>query len=329
MRTDRNVEVFREVGHLEPRRDAADPRDIRLHDRARVALQIFAEVAWMIDRLADGDRQRCRCCKADVAAEILRGQRLFEPRQVERLVVAGAPDGFTDRKCLIGVDHDVETRPDRLAYRGKAGDVLADMRPADLDLGAAETLRAYLKRVIDQRLRLDMQPAAFGGIDRHGRLRAAGLLPQRPPGREAFDIPQRGIDRGQRKAGDRPHRGRVRCEKQRLPDRLDIERVTAEQPRRQMIPEQCDDRRAAGADRIGVAGADDAVAGVDAHDRGFLCGERLDRVGAYRLRNKIDLQDFDTFDLGHGFPFFGAVWETTVWLQRRFGTTGGDDCRNL
>jgi len=85
---------------------------------------------------------------------------------------------------------------------------------------------------------------------------------------------------------------------------FDIERVAAEQPRRQVIPQQCDHRRTAGADRVGVAGADDAVAGVNAHHRRFLRGERLDRVGADRLWHKIDLQDFDAHDLGHGFSLF-------------------------
>jgi hypothetical protein len=43
---------------------------------------------------------------------------------------------------------------------------------------------------------------------------------------------------------------------------------------------------------------------VDAHHRRFLRSKRLDRVGADRLGRKIDLQDFDTHDLGHGFSLF-------------------------
>ena len=86
-----------------------------------------------------------------------------------------------DCEGLVGIDHDFEAGADRIAHRGEPRDVLADMGPADLDLGAAKALRAYRQRVIDQRLRLDMEPAAFGGIDRHRGLRAAGFLPQRRP----------------------------------------------------------------------------------------------------------------------------------------------------
>ena len=171
--------------------------------------------------------------------------------------------------------------------------ILAPPKPCAFALSASST----------SALRFDMQPAALGGIDRHGGLCAAGLLPERPARGEAFGVPQGGIDGGQRKAGDGADRGRMGREKQALPDRLDVERIAAEQPRRQMIPEQSHDRRAAGADRVAVAGADDAVAGVDPHHRRFLRGKRLDRVGAHRLWNQIDLQDFDALDLGHGFPF--------------------------
>ena len=237
-------------------------------------------------------------------AEVFRGQRLFEPGKVERLVQPRAADRFADGERLIGIHHDFKTCPDRLAHGDKARDVLTDMGTADLDLGAAKALCVHRERVIDQRLRFDMQPAAFGGINRHGRLRAAGFLPERSVCRQAFDVPQRGIDRGEREAGNGADGGRMGCEKQALPDRLDVERIAAEQPRRQMIPQQAHNRRAAGADRIAIAGADDAVAGVDAHHRRFLRDERLDRVGAYCLWNEIDLQDFDALDLGHGFPFF-------------------------
>ena len=95
-----------------------------------------------------------------------------------------------------------------------------------------------------------------------------------------------------------------------------------------MIPQQRDHRRAAGADRIAVAGTDDAVAGVDAHDRRFLRGERLDRVGA-NFRNKIDLQDFDALDLGHGFPFsVGKAWQPPCRQTYSISIPRGHDTGN-
>ncbi len=44
MRADGNVERFGEVRDLEPRRDAADARDVDLHDRARAGLKILLEL---------------------------------------------------------------------------------------------------------------------------------------------------------------------------------------------------------------------------------------------------------------------------------------------
>src|SRR5919201_2553161 len=86
VRTDGNVERLGEMRDLEPRRDAADPRAIDLHDRAGAALEVLAKMRRMVERLADGDRHRGRARELDVAAQVLGGQRLLEPSERERRI---------------------------------------------------------------------------------------------------------------------------------------------------------------------------------------------------------------------------------------------------
>jgi hypothetical protein len=69
----------------------------------------------------------------------------------------------------------------------------------------------------------------------------------------------------------------MRVEEEILPDRLDAIGIAADQLRREMVAQQRDDRRAAGADRVRVADAFDAVVAANAHDRRLLRDERLDR----------------------------------------------------
>jgi len=123
--------------------------------------------------------------------------------------------GYGER--LVGVDHQLELVADRFAHRGEPPDVLGDRRFADLDLGALESRRLRRDRFVDELLRGMMQPAAFGRVHGDRRLRAAGHFPQRLPRAPALQVPQRGVDRSEREAGDRADCRRVRMEKQFLP----------------------------------------------------------------------------------------------------------------
>ena len=79
-----------------------------------------------------------------------------------------------------------------------------------------------------------MQPAAFGRVDRHTRLRTAGQAPQRQAGHARVAVPQRRVDRGEPEARDRADRGRVGVEEELAPDRLEglrvVGRVAAQIP---------------------------------------------------------------------------------------------------
>src|SRR6185437_6719458 len=178
VRRDRDVERFGHMGHLEPGCDTADAADIDLHDRAGVPLQIFAKVRGRIKAFTHGDGQTRVIRQPAVPLDVVGRQRFFEPADIERLVMAGAADRFVDGEGLVGVGEDLEAVADRIAYRGDAGDVFAD-RPANFQLRAAKALGPGPQRVLDQRLLLEMQPAALGGIEANGWLRAAGEQVQR------------------------------------------------------------------------------------------------------------------------------------------------------
>jgi hypothetical protein len=92
------------------------------------ALQVFAEMARMIERLADRDRNRGRLRQQHVSVQVFRRQRLLEPRDVELLIVTRAPDRLGDRETLIGVGHDVVAGAERLAHGGEPRHIFRDVR---------------------------------------------------------------------------------------------------------------------------------------------------------------------------------------------------------
>ena len=67
---------------------------------------------------------------------------------------------------------------------------------------------------------------------------------------------------------------------------------------------QLDDGVAAGADGVGVAGADRAVVGEDADERRLLADEGLDRIGPLHLGDEVDHEDLDPLDPCHRRPPF-------------------------
>jgi hypothetical protein len=215
---------------------------------------------------------------------------------------ARAADRFGDVEALVGVDHELEGVADGFTHCGEPRDVFRNVRLADLQLGAAKARGLRRQRLFDQRLDRELEPAALRRVERHPALRAARRLPQGQPGAPRLQVPQRRVDGGQRETRDRADGGRVGGEEQVLPDRLDPVRIAADELRRQVIAQQRHHRRAAGADRVAVAGALAAVVAADAHHRRLLRDEGLDRVGAHDLRREVDLQDFDVLYRAHDAP---------------------------
>lgn len=146
------------MGCLQPRSYAANARHIHLNDRACAALQIFAKMEWTVEAFADGDGNS-RCAReTNVPIEIICSERLFELANIEGLIQGRPADRVIDGESLVSVSEDLKGGPDRRPHRRQSLDIFTG-RSTDLDLGAAETGRLRFKRVRDQRLCRQVQPA--------------------------------------------------------------------------------------------------------------------------------------------------------------------------
>ena len=179
-------------GVMPPMRATVD-----LHDRAGAALAGTRGSGRVVERLADGDRDR------RVRGELGRGRRGPRPAAAPRARRGRSGSNARARRiasddveALVGVDHDLEAVADRVAHRRQPRDVLGHVRLADLDLRAAEALRLRRQRVCSTSVSArQLQPAALGRVERHARLRAAGGPPQRQAGALRAQVPERGVDR--------------------------------------------------------------------------------------------------------------------------------------
>src|ERR1700722_13842116 len=156
-----------------------------------------------------------------MAVKVVRRQRLLDPGEIEVCEAAGAPDRLVERKTLVGVRHDLVAGSEGRAHGGKPPIVLGDMRTADLDLRAGESLLAGGERVLDEGALVDMQPATFGCIERAAVCGATGNDPERQLPPLGAQVPERGVERPQRKRPDRTDSGRMGRKLEFAPDRLD------------------------------------------------------------------------------------------------------------
>ena len=113
-----------------------------------------------------------------VPRDVFRRQRLFQPCQVKRRECGCPTHHLGSVKALVGVGHQLEPGANRLAHRGQPGHIFTDMRPANLDLGALEALGLGCQGLRYQFVSTQMQPTAFGGVNRYPALCATQQLPQ-------------------------------------------------------------------------------------------------------------------------------------------------------
>ena len=224
-----------------------------------------------------------------VARHVFGGHGLFHPRQTQPIKSPSTAHGLGAVEALVGIGHQLKAGPHRVAHRTQARHVFAHMGAANLDLRALEALRFRLQRLVHQRLGRQMQPAAFGGVERHTRLRPAQQLPQRQTLALRTPVPQGGVHTRQRQTGHGPYSGGMGVKKQVFPDGLDQDRVAADQARGQVVLEQGHDRRATGTNRVGVARGRDAVAAMQREQNRFLRHERLNSVSAQNLGRQVHL----------------------------------------
>ena len=145
-------------------------------------------------------------------------------RELDRLVVAIR---------AVGIDHQLHVRADRLARDAYARHILGDRHAADLHLhrlGTHAHVVFHLAREFAQPLALLV--VAAGDVGRHAIAEAAQQLVQRQVGELGADVPQSDIDRRDRSRGQAAAADQLRLP-HLLPQALDVDRVLADQHRRQ------------------------------------------------------------------------------------------------
>ena len=109
------VRGHRDVAHL---CYAADVDHVRLSNVVRAPRQELGELVPRAQVLATGDCHWQRRLDLQVAFYILRVHRLLEPDQVVLLQASTYADRAGGVVRLVGIDHQLDVRPDRLAQRG-------------------------------------------------------------------------------------------------------------------------------------------------------------------------------------------------------------------
>jgi hypothetical protein len=169
---------------------------------------------------------------------------------------------------VVGVDRELDVRPDRLAHRGHPPGIELEIAQTDLHLDGAEAVILELQRLFhrlpDQTVHVDKIEAGGVGKD-FAAIGTADQLVHRLVHRAAHDVPQRDVDAGD---GRDRHAGRavvLDAIVEIFPDRLDVERVTANHPRLVLrVHEGLGD----GGRTVAFAPADDAFVGGDLDQAG-------------------------------------------------------------
>src|SRR5215469_8048849 len=260
--------------------EAAGPGDVRLHDVDRTAGDQLAETVKPGLGLIAGDGRVERVGDAGAAVDIVGGDRLLDPEQLIGRHLAAHLDREGRAPGAIDIDHQLSLRPERLAYRGDAREVLgrvglaeidiagqlAQMRAgrrvaADLHLHAFEATGAVALRLAGDAvdpLPLLVKTAAGIGLD------AVAARSQQLVDRElrdlAGDVPQRDVDAADRVEDEAAPAVLPGPDEHALPQPFDHQRVLADERGFQVLLDHCGGDAAADP---GLADADNAVIRLD------------------------------------------------------------------
>jgi hypothetical protein len=182
-----------------------------------------------VERAAGGDRQARAGREAGVARHVAGRQGLGQPGEVERLEPPSAAGGLAGIERVARVGHELELRAHGRAHRLEPGRVPGHARHPDRHRAAAEPAFPRLDGALRQLLRRQGQPAGLALVERHASLRAPGHDVERQAGAAAAQVPQGGVDRGQRQRGDPSRGGTPGAGEEEAPGVLDQVRVAADQ----------------------------------------------------------------------------------------------------
>ena len=121
-----------------------------------------------------------------MAVQIVGIQWFLDPRQLQLLQRAPHAQRGGAVPLLVDVDHQRHIRPQRLAQRPHAAQVLAPVRLADLELDATDAARQRSLRALDDLLDGRLQIATGGVVAGHRIALGSGSLASGNPARRAL-----------------------------------------------------------------------------------------------------------------------------------------------
>jgi len=191
MRTDADAVRVRHRRDFEPRRDATDPAHIDLNHVDRAVVEVVAKCVTRVDMLAERDGNRCPFLQYAVRADVIRVQRLLQPRESQVLEAPGCEARLHEVPFLIGVDHEHRVIADGTPHCLHAPVVLVGVRKAHLHLQRRVSLLEKSQRLVLQLIDGVVEPASMAVIDGNvGASAAAELLPERSTCGLRNDVPQ-------------------------------------------------------------------------------------------------------------------------------------------
>ncbi|SQC39956.1 Uncharacterised protein [Clostridium sporogenes] len=278
-------------------RDPADAVRVVLHDRHGLAVEQLLEAVQREFVLAAGDRDARQPVQLRVAVEVVRDHRFFQPARLVFLELRQDALRIFEGPAHVALEHQVVVVADHLADRRDRFQVLDHaLLPvrgpvAEAHLERAEAFLQVLLRFLLHRLQV-------GAIELRvvaGNLflgAAAEQLEDRLADALAEDVPDRDVDRRDRRHADAlaaPGMGRA---VHPLVQVLVVPRVLADHERREVLVD--DGLRDLRRERD-VAEADDAVVGSDFDDRPRMEAERAHRFlrriqQVHRVRTEVALR---------------------------------------
>jgi hypothetical protein len=254
--------------------------------------------------LAAGDRHRHRAPHLGVSDRVLGRDRLLEPADIERAERAAERDRVGDAVRVVRIDQQPHAAAlNRVGDRTHDRDVRVDPE-ADLDLKRREALRHALPRFGDEpRGRVALrQPIEAGRVGAHFTAeRAAQQAMHRNAVCLAGKVPDRDVDRADRRDDRSLAAVIARRVVHPVPQDLGRERVLADQQRRErVLDDRGRDLRRLEALRERLAPADRAVVGFDLDDRRAAPRDDALRKRERTLERRDERMRSDAADLHPG-----------------------------
>jgi hypothetical protein len=199
-------------GDVEERRDAADVDDVGLEHGDAARAEEAPALARAVAALAGRDGHPHRVRDAAEAREAPGRDRLLEEERVEALELSPHADRAVDAEAPVPLNEEPDSRPDRLADGGDAGERVRQLLLADGEAGGAKGVELQRAVAAGNRVRRPLREVA-------GRLRTEVPGVRVDPGRVADataeervhrrvealpeQVPERHLDAPGRRADDR------------------------------------------------------------------------------------------------------------------------------